>query len=157
MQKIFPPVLLMIDVSSHWSLIMWVWFIPSNSLSVNTVLDTLNSGNRHKIHCFSNFLFHGKNLRLRKLECSGCIRYCSYVFVCVCGSSAGPGSEEEVGGNSRQRHNRHGRDGGAAAPGSLEKRMEELEKVRLLTLSFILPLVNAPPIETSQFNYVLKE
>ncbi|XP_023125886.1 PRKC apoptosis WT1 regulator protein [Amphiprion ocellaris] len=42
-------------------------------------------------------------------------------------SSAGQGSEEEVGGN-RQRHNRHGRDGGAAAPGSLEKRMEELEK-----------------------------
>ncbi|XP_068442690.1 PRKC apoptosis WT1 regulator protein [Clinocottus analis] len=37
------------------------------------------------------------------------------------------GSEEEVGGNSRQRHNRHCRDGGAAAP-SLEKRMEELEK-----------------------------
>uniref|UniRef100_UPI0037E780AD PRKC apoptosis WT1 regulator protein n=1 Tax=Semicossyphus pulcher TaxID=241346 RepID=UPI0037E780AD len=43
-------------------------------------------------------------------------------------SSAGPGSEEEMGGNSRQRHNRHGRDGGAAATGSLEKRMEELEK-----------------------------
>ncbi|XP_018517503.1 PRKC apoptosis WT1 regulator protein isoform X2 [Lates calcarifer] len=43
-------------------------------------------------------------------------------------SSAGPGSEEEVGGNSRQRHNRHGRDGGAAAQGSLEKRMEELER-----------------------------
>ncbi|XP_071357893.1 PRKC apoptosis WT1 regulator protein [Trachinotus anak] len=43
-------------------------------------------------------------------------------------SSAGPGSEEEVGGNSRQRHNRHGRDGGAAAQGGLEKRMEELEK-----------------------------
>ncbi|KAI3366617.1 hypothetical protein L3Q82_009303 [Scortum barcoo] len=44
-------------------------------------------------------------------------------------SSAGPGSEEEVGGNSRQRHNRHGRDGGgAAAAGSLERRMEELEK-----------------------------
>ncbi|KAG8005526.1 PRKC apoptosis WT1 regulator protein, partial [Nibea albiflora] len=41
-------------------------------------------------------------------------------------SSAGPGSEEEAGGNSRQRHNRHGRDGGAAA--SLEKRLEELEK-----------------------------
>ncbi|XP_029350675.1 PRKC apoptosis WT1 regulator protein [Echeneis naucrates] len=37
-------------------------------------------------------------------------------------SSAGPGSEEELGGSSRQRHNRHGRDGG------LEKRMEELEK-----------------------------
>ncbi|XP_029318310.1 PRKC apoptosis WT1 regulator protein [Cottoperca gobio] len=36
--------------------------------------------------------------------------------------AAGPGSEEEVGGNSRQRHNRHGRDG------TLEKRMEELEK-----------------------------
>ncbi|XP_044042626.1 PRKC apoptosis WT1 regulator protein [Siniperca chuatsi] len=43
-------------------------------------------------------------------------------------SSARPGSEEEVGGNSRQRHNRHSRDGAAAAPGSLEKRMEELEK-----------------------------
>ncbi|XP_040886015.1 PRKC apoptosis WT1 regulator protein [Toxotes jaculatrix] len=43
-------------------------------------------------------------------------------------SAAGPGSEEEVGGNSRQRHNRHGRDGGAAAQGSLEKRMEELER-----------------------------
>ncbi|XP_042367207.1 PRKC apoptosis WT1 regulator protein [Plectropomus leopardus] len=43
-------------------------------------------------------------------------------------SSAGPGSEEELGGNSRQRHNRHGRDGGAAAPGSLEKRLEELER-----------------------------
>ncbi|KAM3859211.1 PRKC apoptosis WT1 regulator protein [Diretmus argenteus] len=42
--------------------------------------------------------------------------------------SAGPGSEEEVGGNSRHRHNRHGRDGGAAAPGGLERRMEELEK-----------------------------
>ncbi|CAK6950001.1 PRKC apoptosis WT1 regulator protein [Scomber scombrus] len=39
-------------------------------------------------------------------------------------SSTGPGSEEEMGGNSRQRHNRHG----AAAPGGLEKRMEELEK-----------------------------
>lgn len=50
--------------------------------------------------------------------------------MCVCNSSAGPGSEEEVGGNSRQRHNRHARDGGAAAPGSLEKRVEELEKVR---------------------------
>nr|XP_020469340.1 PRKC apoptosis WT1 regulator protein [Monopterus albus] len=43
-------------------------------------------------------------------------------------SSTGPGSEEEVGGNSRQRHIRHSRDGGAAAPGSLEKRIEELEK-----------------------------
>lgn len=43
-------------------------------------------------------------------------------------SSAGPGSEEEFGGNSRHRHNRHGRDGGATAPGSLEKRLEELEK-----------------------------
>lgn len=42
-------------------------------------------------------------------------------------SSAGQGSEEEMGGNSRQRHNRR-RDGGAVAPGSLEKRMEELEK-----------------------------
>ncbi|XP_017267209.1 PRKC apoptosis WT1 regulator protein [Kryptolebias marmoratus] len=39
-------------------------------------------------------------------------------------SSAGHGSEEEAGGKSRQRHNRHGRDGGA---GSLERRLEELE------------------------------
>lgn len=31
-------------------------------------------------------------------------------------------------GGNRQRHNRHGRDGGAVAPGSLEKRLEELEK-----------------------------
>lgn len=43
-------------------------------------------------------------------------------------SSAQQGSEEEMGGNSRQRHNRHGRDGGASAPGSLEKRIDELEK-----------------------------
>ncbi|XP_076009615.1 PRKC apoptosis WT1 regulator protein [Genypterus blacodes] len=47
-------------------------------------------------------------------------------------SSAGPGSEEEVcgggGGSSRQRHARQCRDGGAAAPGTLEKRLEELEK-----------------------------
>ncbi|XP_071761773.2 PRKC apoptosis WT1 regulator protein [Centroberyx gerrardi] len=43
-------------------------------------------------------------------------------------SSAGPGSEEEAGGNSRHRHTRHGRDGAAAAPGGLERRMEELEK-----------------------------
>ncbi|XP_069020933.1 LOW QUALITY PROTEIN: PRKC apoptosis WT1 regulator protein [Embiotoca jacksoni] len=42
-------------------------------------------------------------------------------------SSAGQASEEEeAGGNSRQRHTRPGRDGGA--PGGLEKRMEELEK-----------------------------
>ncbi|KAM8908646.1 PRKC apoptosis WT1 regulator protein [Spinachia spinachia] len=40
------------------------------------------------------------------------------------------GSEEEAGGNVRQRQNRHGRDGGAAAAavGSLELRVEELEK-----------------------------
>ncbi|KAM6961791.1 PRKC apoptosis WT1 regulator protein [Tautogolabrus adspersus] len=38
------------------------------------------------------------------------------------------GSEEEVGGNRRQRHNRHARDDGAAATWSLEKRMEDLEK-----------------------------
>ncbi|XP_030576317.1 PRKC apoptosis WT1 regulator protein [Archocentrus centrarchus] len=43
-------------------------------------------------------------------------------------SSAQQGSEEEMGGNSRQRHNHHGRDGGASAPGSLEKRIDELEK-----------------------------
>uniref|UniRef100_A0A3Q0RXB4 PRKC, apoptosis, WT1, regulator n=1 Tax=Amphilophus citrinellus TaxID=61819 RepID=A0A3Q0RXB4_AMPCI len=36
--------------------------------------------------------------------------------------------KEEMGGNSRQRHNHHGRDGGASAPGSLEKRIDELEK-----------------------------
>ncbi|XP_042153913.1 PRKC apoptosis WT1 regulator protein isoform X1 [Oncorhynchus tshawytscha] len=41
-------------------------------------------------------------------------------------SSGGPGSEEATGGNSRHRHgNRHGN---AAAPGGLERRMEELEK-----------------------------
>ncbi|KAM9704794.1 PRKC apoptosis WT1 regulator protein [Menidia menidia] len=43
-------------------------------------------------------------------------------------SSAGQGPEDEVGGNNRQRHNRHGRDGGAAGAGSLEKRLEELER-----------------------------
>ncbi|XP_035640430.1 PRKC apoptosis WT1 regulator protein-like isoform X2 [Oncorhynchus keta] len=41
-------------------------------------------------------------------------------------SSGGPGSEEAAGANSRHRHgNRHGN---AAAPGGLERRMEELEK-----------------------------
>uniref|UniRef100_A0A3Q4AVV8 Uncharacterized protein n=1 Tax=Mola mola TaxID=94237 RepID=A0A3Q4AVV8_MOLML len=55
------------------------------------------------------------------------ISFCNNVF-CDCNSSAGLGSEEEVGGNSRQRHSRHIRDGGAAAAGSLEKRIEELEK-----------------------------
>ncbi|XP_014063691.1 PRKC apoptosis WT1 regulator protein isoform X1 [Salmo salar] len=40
-------------------------------------------------------------------------------------SSGGPGSEEAAGGNSRHRRNRHGN---AAAPGGLERRMEELEK-----------------------------
>ena len=49
-----------------------------------------------------------------------------------CSSSAGQGSEDEVGGNSRQRHSRVGRDGEAAGSGSLEKRLEELEKVRVL-------------------------
>lgn len=56
----------------------------------------------------------------------------------MCNSSAG--SEEEAGGNSRQRHNRHGRDG---APGSLEKRMEELEKVCFQRKARVqLPLVS---------------
>lgn len=55
--------------------------------------------------------------------------------MCVCDSSAGPGSEEEVGGNSRQRHNRHSRDGAA---GSLEKRMEELEKVCFHAYQYLL-------------------
>lgn len=56
------------------------------------------------------------------------------VFVCVraCVWNSSAGAEEEAGGHSRQRHNRHGRDGGAAAAGSLEKRIEELEKVRSL-------------------------
>ncbi|XP_034529781.1 PRKC apoptosis WT1 regulator protein [Notolabrus celidotus] len=40
----------------------------------------------------------------------------------------GQASEEDGVGNTRQRHTRHGRDGGAAATGSLEKRVEELEK-----------------------------
>ncbi|XP_056132317.1 PRKC apoptosis WT1 regulator protein isoform X2 [Lampris incognitus] len=43
-------------------------------------------------------------------------------------SSAGPGSEEDAGGNSRHRHARHGRDGSTTAPGSLERRMEDMEK-----------------------------
>ncbi|XP_034019781.1 PRKC apoptosis WT1 regulator protein [Thalassophryne amazonica] len=43
-------------------------------------------------------------------------------------SCAGPGSEEEAGGSSRKRHGRHGRDGGATAPGGPEKRLEEMEK-----------------------------
>lgn len=51
--------------------------------------------------------------------------------MCVCHSSAVAGSEEDVGSSSRQRHNRHGRDG--AAVGGLEKRLEELEKVRLIS------------------------
>lgn len=41
-------------------------------------------------------------------------------------SSAGPGADEEVGGNSRQRHNRHAGDGGTVVA-ILEKRLEELE------------------------------
>ncbi|XP_046879164.1 PRKC apoptosis WT1 regulator protein [Hypomesus transpacificus] len=41
-------------------------------------------------------------------------------------SSSGPGSEEESGGNSRQRPSRPGRE--AAAPGGLERRLEDLEK-----------------------------
>ncbi|XP_045066313.1 PRKC apoptosis WT1 regulator protein-like isoform X2 [Coregonus clupeaformis] len=40
-------------------------------------------------------------------------------------SSGGPGSEEEAGGNSRHRRNRHGN---ATVPGGLERRVEELEK-----------------------------
>lgn len=56
---------------------------------------------------------------------------CFGLYVCVCVWNSSAGAEEEAGGHSRQRHNRHGRDGGAAAaPGSLEKRIEELEKVR---------------------------
>ncbi|KAM9327797.1 PRKC apoptosis WT1 regulator protein isoform 1-T4 [Pholidichthys leucotaenia] len=43
-------------------------------------------------------------------------------------SSATQGSEEEVDGNSRQRHNHHSRDGVVAAPATLEKRIEGLEK-----------------------------
>lgn len=68
---------------------------------------------------------------------SGICVPCKELCVCdvfVCNSSAG--FEEEAGGNSRQRHNRHGRDG---APGSLEKRMEELEKV-CSQINALLPL-----------------
>ncbi len=114
---------------------MWVLFTPSNGFSVSAALDTLNGRNSHKLLCFSNFLFHVKNFKY-----VGCISCFSYVSVCICNSTAGAGSEEEAGGSSRQRLNRHGRDGGAAASGSLEKRMEELEKVRLPTPSFILLL-----------------
>lgn len=48
-----------------------------------------------------------------------------------CYSAAGQGSEDEVGGNSRQRHSRLGRDGEAAGPGSLEQRLDELERVNI--------------------------
>lgn len=63
--------------------------------------------------------------------------------LCVCCSSTG--SDEEAEGNIRQRHNRHCRDGAAAAAaGSLELRVEELEKVRLR----ILIPINTPAVET---------
>lgn len=60
-------------------------------------------------------------------------------YWCVCcgsSSSGGPGSEEAAGGNSRHRRNRHGN---AAAPGGLERRMEELEKVLKIRLALAFP------------------
>lgn len=50
----------------------------------------------------------------------------SFVFLLLLWCHSPVGTEEEVGGN-RQRHNRHARD---PAPGSLERRIDELEKVR---------------------------
>ncbi|XP_074554844.1 PRKC apoptosis WT1 regulator protein [Halichoeres trimaculatus] len=44
------------------------------------------------------------------------------------GSGRHKSAEEDGVGRGRQRHNRHGRDGGAAATGSLERRIEELER-----------------------------
>lgn len=61
-----------------------------------------------------------------------CIAAFMFFFVCVLFSFLNSSAEEEVCGNSRQRQNRHGRDIGAAVQSSLEKRMEELEKVRPL-------------------------
>lgn len=48
----------------------------------------------------------------------------TWMFSPVCCSS-----EEDGVGRGRQRHNRHGREGGAAGTGSLERRIEELERV----------------------------
>lgn len=54
-----------------------------------------------------------------------CVCVCACVF---CRSSTG--SEDEVTENARQAYGRHGREGGAAGPGSLERRLHELEMVR---------------------------
>ena len=64
------------------------------------------------------------HIKSKLLACEQSLKLKVCFFFCC--SSAGQGSEEEVGGNNRQRHNRQGRDGGAAGPGSLEKRLEEL-------------------------------
>lgn len=69
-----------------------------------------------------------------------CIAAFMFFFVCVLFSFLNSSAEEEVCGNSRQRQNRHGRDIGAAVQGSLEKRMEELEKVR--PLDTWIPILN---------------
>lgn len=69
-----------------------------------------------------------------------CIAAFMFFFVCVLFSFLNSSAEEEVCGNSRQRQNRHGRDIGAAVQSSLEKRMEELEKVR--PLDTWIPILN---------------
>lgn len=65
------------------------------------------------------------------------------------------GLEEDTGGNSRQRHNRHGRDGGASAPGSLEKRIEDLERVNRLTLYQVILLVEPRPHKHNPNNIII--
>lgn len=143
---IFPPVLLMMDVSFHWSLLMWVWIMPFNSLSVNTVLDTLNSGNSTQMSrsFLPAFFFFLWAIWSNTNACSGCC-------FCVWSSSAAPGPEEEVG---RQGHHRHTRDGGVAG---LEKKIEELEKVRLLPLCylFLTKARPSPPVQNKPLHVIL--
>ena len=67
-----------------------------------------------------------------------------FLCVCVCSST---GSEEEMGGNSRQRQG-YSRHGSAGVPGSLEKRLDELERVGyqqehdFMTCLYFIPFIS---------------